>query len=96
MASFRSVEEIELSAGETFKAVILTSKPEITALLYFESFTDKQLQTGDVYEGCHRIHASFGFGMKLEDLKKAIQKRWPEATIYQLPRIGVGAPSVWR
>ena len=96
MASFRSVDEIKLPADKTFKAVILTPKPEVTALLYFDSLTNEQLLTGDVYEGCPRIHASFGFGMKLEDLKKAIQKRWPEATIYRLPRVGVGAPSVWR
>jgi len=90
------IAQIGLPEGMTVKAVILSARPRITALLYFDSLTNSQLQTGNVYRGCDRIHAEYGMTIKLDDLRAQVKKRWPEATIYRVPRIGSGALKAWQ
>lgn len=89
-----AINKIKVPSDYTVVAVVMTEKPESMVLLYPRPFTDDQLENGDIYDDVPRFQLYFG-NDSLAVLKKEVERRWPDATIYRVVCLGVGRPIVW-
>ena len=85
---------IQVPSGLDIRMAIIVRNPVMT-LLYITDLPEEALRTGDVDQKGYGHFRQSHDDQTPEAMRQVIKRRWPDAVIYLLDRLGSGPASRW-